>query len=297
MANGDKTRRQWLLAVTVSIVLHGAIIAGLGLIAGRTDVVIEASPKPQFMPITFIDGGGDVTFEEPRATKASPNQSQNGSHVTKQDPAPPTALLRDPWAVVATTDGNSESSQVAESSGHQDANTNGTTSFFNITARGRRIVYLLDGSASMGTHGAMATACRELAASLRRLPPDARFQVVVYNSQACNLLPRLAGWLQPTPTIVQEASAALTRQVAEGGTDHGPALRRALQLGPDVIFLLTDADDLKPEHVSLVRSLNQGHAIIHTIELTTRNRERIWMPLQVLARENRGTYQAVDLEP
>ncbi len=172
----------------------------------------------------------------------------------------------------------------------------GTASFFNIDTHGRRIVYVLDGSASMGRHGAMEAACRELAASLRRLPAGARFQIIVYNQHANPLLPQYADWLKPTPAIVNEACAALARQVAEGSTDHGPAPEMALRLKPDVIFFLTDADDLTPEHVQLVESLNQDHATMHTIELTTRNRERTWMPLQVLARQNGGTYQAVDLE-
>ena len=148
----------------------------------------------------------------------------------------------------------------------------------------------------MGRHGALEAACRELAASLQRLPTGARFQVIVYNRQASLLLTQHADWLKPTPAIIDEACAVLARQVAEGSTNHEPALKMALRLKPDVIFFLTDADDLMPEHLQLVESLNQEHATIHTIELTTRNRERTWMPLQVLARQNRGTYQAVDLE-
>ena len=46
----------------------------------------------------------------------------------------------------------------------------------------------------------------------------------------------------------------------------------------------------------IARALNQGRAVIHTIELSIGNRERSEMPLQALARDNRGTYRAVALE-
>ena len=95
---------------------------------------------------------------------------------------------------------------------------------------------------------------------------------------------------------MDDALEGLARQVPEGGTDHEPALKMAFLLRPDVVYFLTDADDLKPRHLRLVRSLNQSRAIVHTIELNNRNRDRRQMPLQVMARENRGVYQGVDLE-
>jgi hypothetical protein len=113
------------------------------------------------------------------------------------------------------------------------------------------------------------------------------------------LLPRFyRQWLEPTPAVLSEVGAALALagQNPEGSTEHEPAFKEAFALDPDVVFFLTDADDLRPDHVRLVNLLNKGRAIVNTIELGTRNRHRTDMPLQRMARENRGVYQTVDLE-
>ena len=47
----------------------------------------------------------------------------------------------------------------------------------------KTVVYVVDRSMSMGFH-ALARARREVLASLRRLPPTARFQVIAYNREA-----------------------------------------------------------------------------------------------------------------
>ena len=52
------------------------------------------------------------------------------------------------------------------------------------------------------------------------------------------------------------------------------ALRLALSLAPEVVYLLTDADDLSDADRALVTHLNRGRAVIHTIELNTSNRDR-----------------------
>ena len=89
---------------------------------------------------------------------------------------------------------------------------------------------------------------------------------------------------------------ALQALSAVGGTDHLPALRRAIGLRPDVIFFVTDADDLTEEQVRFATEWNAGKSVICTIELNLANRQDEHMPLQQLARRNGGRYQAVDLE-
>jgi len=54
---------------------------------------------------------------------------------------------------------------------------------------------VIDRSISMATSGALSRAKRELVASLRALPADARFQVIVYSHFAQPLLP--GGWQAP----------------------------------------------------------------------------------------------------
>lgn len=71
---------------------------------------------------------------------------------------------------------------------------------------------------------------------------------------------------------------------AEGGNDHFPALRAALLLEPDVICLLTDADDLSVEQVRAVTAANRGRSRIHAVTLGSTPR----MAMQQLAAWNRG---------
>jgi hypothetical protein len=172
------------------------------------------------------------------------------------------------------------------------------TAFFETPARGRSVVYVVDRSSSMGVNGALDAVKRELRASLDRLPEDARFQIVFYNRHAEVLsIDRQTGLLPATAANKSQAVQRLDSLTAEGGTAHLEALQRALNLGADVIYFLTDADDLPPQTVQAVTRLNQRRVSIHTMELTAANRGREDMPLQVLARQNRGLYRAVSLQP
>src|SRR5206468_2797235 len=114
--------------------------------------------------------------------------------------------------------------------------------------------------------GRLARARREVVASLRRLPPSARFQVVAYNRAAEPLPP--GSLLPATPDAIADAERALDALEAEGGDEHGRALCRALALAPDVIYFLTDADDLKPEEVAEVTRLNRQRVAIHAVCLS-----------------------------
>ena len=128
-----------------------------------------------------------------------------------------------------------------------------------------------------------------------------RFQVIIYNDNPWHyLVPRFyRQWLEPTPAVLSEVGAALALagQNPEGSTEHEPALKEAFALAPDVVFFLTDADDLNPAHVRLVSLLNKGRAIVNTIRAQhPQSPSDPDMPLQRMARENRGVYRAVDLE-
>jgi hypothetical protein len=153
---------------------------------------------------------------------------------------------------------------------------------------------VIDRSMSMGRHGAFDAARRELLASLKRLPEHVRFQVIVYNRTAETLVPG-GGLVEATAEIKRHTATHIESLCAEGGTSHLPALRRAVHLTPEVIYFLTDADDLNPKEQQEVTNLNRGRCSIHVIELNTSHQGRPGMPLQELARTNRGTYRAIDL--
>jgi hypothetical protein len=168
------------------------------------------------------------------------------------------------------------------------------TTFFGVPARGQRIVFVLDRSCSMGLQGALTAARRELEASLARLPETAWFQVIEYNTAAN---PLLGGneLLPATAENIRQASAALDALTPARGTRHLDALLMAVALRADVIYFLTDADDLLAADCAHVTRANSSGSAINTIELTIANRGHPDMPMQQLARNNHGTYQAIDL--
>ena len=148
--------------------------------------------------------------------------------------------------------------------------TPGKASFFGASAKGERIVYVLDSSGSMQDYGAIDVAKRGLKASLERLTPGQRFQIIFYNNTP-RPMAQIAGREDlPRATEVNKARARqfIDSQQPQLGTNHIAALDMALAQKPDVVFLLTDADvpRLSPSELEQIRKRNGGKCQIHTIE-------------------------------
>ena len=136
-----------------------------------------------------------------------------------------------------------------------------------VDAKAKRIVFVLDRSISMALHDYLQLARRELVDALLHLPPQAHFQVILYQRFATPLLGPLPPRLHPAdvPTIGR-ALAALQTVQAEGPTHHLSGLEMALALQPDAIVLLTDEDDLQPDEERTILQRNRS-AALHVIEL------------------------------
>ncbi|HEY7313379.1 MAG TPA: hypothetical protein VH643_28780 [Gemmataceae bacterium] len=169
----------------------------------------------------------------------------------------------------------------------------GAGGLFPLPATAGSVVYVLDRSMSMGIGDKLDLACRELLASLRRLPPSARFQIICYSSFAAPLaINNRIGLLSAEPANIQAAARVLQTITASGNSNHADALRRGLALSPDVIYLITDADNLPDEEIEAATRGNSVTAI-HIVELTHRRAARTDGPLARLARVNGGTYRRV----
>lgn len=297
-------RYGWKPALGVSIVLHAGAVLGLTVLFG--DRAPGPSPAAVHLGGSLILAGDDgETYllatsdgEEssaPLAPAAMPPAPVEEPTVS----SPPQAIVGPP-ASIGSSPASLPGAPAPGGSGPagegQRAGAGATTHFFGVEARGTSVVYLIDCSASMGLNRRLAAARRELLTSLLRLPPTARFQVIVYHSHAAPLLPARPDWLAPTPETLRQVAEAVRTLNAEGKTEHTPALRRALALQPDVLFFLTDADDLTAEQLRLATLLARGKTAIHTLELNRSNRARPEMPMQVLARTTGGVYRAVDLD-
>jgi hypothetical protein len=291
------SRPRWSLALLLSLALHGLVVVGLARLPGR-----EVAPR---VAGCAVGGGCDAQLDGDADTYAYlvspatpvpahlPSPPPSISLIAKAQPRPPIP----PPALAGLSSGIKGETHGFANTGPSPEHSPGVggTIFFKIPVRAEKVVYVIDRSASMGLRGALDTARRELRASLHRLPPTAQFQVIVYSSRAEPLLPSQPGWLAATAENKELVAIALGVLPAEGSTRHDQALPRALALQPDVIFFLTDADDLTDRDVRTVTEHNRGRSVIHVVELSTANRQRPGMPLQALARANGGMYHAVDL--
>ena len=171
----------------------------------------------------------------------------------------------------------------------------GTGTAFEVAeTQARSYAYVIDCSGSMGQPGSLEWAKQELVLSLARLPQEARLAVIFYNAESR----MLSQGLEPaTPEAVARIELQLPTIKADGSTRPRPALEAALALSPEVVFLLTDGQDLNFADVERIQSLTAG-ARIHTIELGGRSfsgqaGERA---LEHLARVTGGKYRHIDLQ-
>ena len=104
------------------------------------------------------------------------------------------------------------------------------------------VVYVLDCSGSMGAAGKFGVARAALAATLAQQPATVRFQVVVYDGTARAAVP--GGLIPASAESIGAVLAKLAALEPRGKSNHLVALRAALDLRPEVVVWLTDADEL-----------------------------------------------------
>ncbi len=124
------------------------------------------------------------------------------------------------------------------------ANANPTPAMHGALKPGQTVVYVLDASGSMGAAGKFDAARAALVATLAQQPQTVRFQVIVYDATAQPLLVSNDTGVAVTDANVRAVTAKLATLEACGKSNHLVAVRAALNFRPDVIVLLTDADDL-----------------------------------------------------
>lgn len=170
------------------------------------------------------------------------------------------------------------------------------TQFFGAREHAHSFAYVIDCSGSMAMRNSLDVAKRELLASLSQLPPDAQFAVIFYNS-----LPYLLtdpegrkGMMAATEAHKSRVQTQLATIAPDGGTDHMAALRKALELKPEVIFFLTDADLMNDNDVSRILA-QAGSTRIQAIEFGMGTELGQRPPLARLATATGGTYLYIDV--
>ena len=178
------------------------------------------------------------------------------------------------------------------------------TGVFGTKGTGSRFIYVFDRSGSMaGYEGRpMAAAKQQLLASVRDLKDNHQFQIIFYNERAILLNPKLplqATLLFGTPENIDYEQSFVQQIEPDGQTDHIEALTMALNLKPDVIFFLTDADEPQLTTAELNRINRRNVSVgasINAIQFGIGGRVGRENFLLKLAQENGGQFAYVDLK-
>ena len=167
-----------------------------------------------------------------------------------------------------------------------------TTEVFGVKGTGSRFVYVFDRSKSMeGYQSRPLLAARQaLLKSLSSLEKNHQFQIIFYNDEVRIFSPSGVRGLY----FATDDNKRLARNFVESirgdrGTDHLRALKEAFRMGPDVVFLLTDAEGgFTSDELAEISESNRSGAVINAIEFGERRGDE--RSLERLAIQNGGQY-------
>ncbi|MGC8640124.1 MAG: vWA domain-containing protein [Isosphaeraceae bacterium] len=139
-------------------------------------------------------------------------------------------------------------------------------SFFGIRARGQFFIYVVDQSGSMLNDDRLIRAKIELRRSVFALQPPQRFEVIFYNEEAT---PMPGGPMsRPADPLNKNQLNSWLRLIgADGETEPRAALKLAIALRPDAIFLLSDGE-YPDGTVEAVARANRAKVPIHCVDLS-----------------------------
>jgi len=172
-----------------------------------------------------------------------------------------------------------------------------SVSIFNGTKMtGRRFVFILDRSQSMGGNGlgVLAEAQKELTAAINQLKPNHSFQIVAYHSQTVTISKRQL--LAATAENKALAKPFLERLAAFGATEHTYGITAGLAFRPDTVVLMTDGGypGLSAAEMKEVRKMAKN-VEFHCIQFGLGPRQTNVNFMTKLAGECNGTYRYVDV--
>jgi hypothetical protein len=127
-------------------------------------------------------------------------------------------------------------------------------------------VYVVDSSGSMIDEARLTRATIELRRSVMALQAPQRFEVIFYNHES-NPMP---GGPTPRSADLQSKNLLLSwlRLIEpDGGTDPRAAMRQALAMKPDAVFLLSDGA-FPHGTVDEITNFNTRKVPIHCVDLT-----------------------------
>jgi hypothetical protein len=272
--------------------------AGSGPGAGDSGDGRMAEGPPKAAPPPGEPDGTGTPVGPPAPAIAVPEVEPPKFGFTPPDapPPPPPVVVQPPTPVVQPPPGLPEGSPGSGASGTAGGGGTGAE-FMGVRTDGRHIVYVIDRSGSMMGDRFLHTLL-ELKRSIERLPEASTFSVVFFSSG--NAFTGGGSYMLMPPGRMMRANARNKREAVDwaesvtpdGGTDPTEALKVALQLKPDAIFLMTDGMfDSPPAVESLLAMGNPDAKVsINTIAFHERTAEEI---LKRIAAKHRGDYRFV----
>ncbi len=166
----------------------------------------------------------------------------------------------------------------------------GRIGFFGTAAAGERFVFIVDCSQSMEGER-FARARRELIKTLLHFNETQEVYVFFFSDRA---VPMFSPHPVSEPVKLDRLTRAkLRRWISNrgsfGGTNPDEALQLALQMKPDVVYLLSDGEFPRTA-LTVAHSANKNGAVIHTIAFGYRGGEPL---LKAIAEEHKGRYRFV----
>lgn len=300
-------------AWAVSLVAHLVLLVGLAVLT-----LSVHEPKDQVAlsatAVSATESDTMETMEVETTEEITETQTEMEERPLEVDPLGelPMAEVATPSMAEATTPMSSAASvaeamaEAMSASTELQSNSEAVTEFCGVTGGGNHFVYIVDSSKSM-KDGRVESARRELLRSIDLLKPDQRFYVMFYDSN----LDRMCVTHPTEPDEYSVLATAGHKQAVrrwamgvglERGAPPREALKFALELRPDVIFLLSDGEfpqdieDLMAEEnrVANLFSESKPISILHTIGYHSRAGET---RMRRLANANGGQYRYVPPPP
>ncbi len=162
---------------------------------------------------------------------------------------------------------------------------------------GRKFAFVIDRSHSMGGDGlgVLNEARKELSNAVSGLELNHEFQIIAYHDKTTMITKRKL-------LIANDQNKQLVKNFFEGlgafgSTEHFYGLIAGLDLGPDVLVLMTDGGSpaLSPDQLKRVRKMAGGRTEIHCIQFGSGPLQDTDNFMKKLARQNGGSFRYINV--
>ncbi|MFN9712319.1 MAG: vWA domain-containing protein [Planctomycetota bacterium] len=292
--------------IGVSLLVHGLLVLGLGWW-----VVAIAQPEKHLMISAGTAEFEEIALEtvlEQTPSELEPSEEPESAPNAELDMTPiaPTQIAAIDIGVGPAI---SESNLFATSNSLNGAAGMGTNlaagaEFFGAKAAGNNFVFVVDCSPSMARDNAFESAKEEIVRSLSMLKPKQRYFILLFGSQIDTI--QFPGsepeqyLLRASPENLEKTLLWVQRaKIQKEGRHPIDAVKQAIAMQPDGIFLLFDGDTKVGNWTGRIRDLNRNDDLlsqgetnipIHVIHFF---RDEFAPEMKRLADENEGSYRFV----